>query len=251
MKYLFESEGMAVLERLKVSRTLYAFDFDGTLCPIVPSPDLAIMPDFVLESLREFSQIAPVAIISGRSLTDLRTRINCEGIRLFGNHGAEGLLSEEAVANAFRICSSWVRHLQECDDACQVGDDFFLEDKGISISLHYRHSTNRKRTVTLLDEKIAALQPKPRVVSGNLVLNLVPEGSPHKGSALRALLIREQCDRALFVGDDVTDEDVFSMNDPRVIGVRVSPLKESKARFFINSQDEVGRILDLLLKERH
>ncbi|MBY0471540.1 trehalose-phosphatase [bacterium] len=247
MKYLFDSEGVAVLKQLRSARTLYAFDFDGTLCPIVPSHEQACLSDTVLNQLRELSLISSVAVISGRSLSDLRARINCNAIRLFGNHGAEGLLSSDAVEVATQICTNWIRSLRKCDVSCQLGEDFILEDKGISVSLHYRHSANRKQTHMLLEEKIAKLQPPPRLVPGKLVLNLVPEESPNKATALQSLLFQGELDNALFVGDDVTDEDIFSMNDERVIGVRVSRLRKSKARFFIRSQDEVRRILDTVL----
>jgi len=247
MKYLFDDEGVAVLEQLSTARTLYAFDFDGTLCPIVPSPDQAVLPETISVCLQALSKLAPVTIISGRSLSDLRSRISIGGIQLLGNHGAEGLLSEEAVGIATRICAEWIRALRVSDVACQIGEDFILEDKGISISLHYRHAANRKQTLALLEEKITMLQPKPRVVPGKLVLNLVPDGSPHKGAALLTLLTKGRYDRALFVGDDITDEDIFRLRDERVTGVRITPLDESNATYFLKDQLEIERLLSWLI----
>jgi len=48
------------------------------------------------------------------------------------------------------------------------------------------------------------------------VENLIPRGAPHKGDALLHLLDFSGCGRALFAGDDETDEDVFRLDDPRI-----------------------------------
>jgi trehalose 6-phosphate phosphatase len=56
------------------------------------------------------------------------------------------------------------------------------------------------------------------------------------------------CTTALYVGDDVTDEDVFALRDPRVLTVRIGKKKASSARFFLNRQPEIVQALRLIVE---
>ena len=58
---------------------------------------------------------------------------------------------------------------------------------------------------------IGKLSPAPRVIEGKRVLNLVPREARHKGEALRALIAHAAVDRALYIGDDITDENAFGV----------------------------------------
>jgi trehalose 6-phosphate phosphatase len=88
-------------------------------------------------------------------------------------------------------------------------------------------------------------------VPGKLVVNLVPAGAPNKGTALVELRKAEQADTALYVGDDVTDEDVFELEQPgRLVGVRVGASRSSAAAYFLRHQREVDRLLGRLVTLR-
>ena len=95
-----------------------------------------------------------------------------------------------------------------------------------------------------MEERAAQLVPWPRLIHGNCVLNLVPREAPHKGDALRALLAHSGCERSLYVGDDVTDEDVFRLKLPAVLSVGVDPGPGSAADLFLPDQSEMIRLLD-------
>jgi len=87
-------------------------------------------------------------------------------------------------------------------------------------------------------------------VPGKCVLNLVPAQAPHKGEALIDACRRLRCASAIFVGDDVTDEDVFQMKVPRglrVLGVRVGKSASSRAKFYVRGQAEMDELLKVLL----
>jgi trehalose 6-phosphate phosphatase len=90
-----------------------------------------------------------------------------------------------------------------------------------------------------------------RLIGGHQVVNLVPEGAPHKGIALTALRQRAGCDTAIFVGDDETDEDVFALDQPgRLLTLRVGRKRSSRAAFFVDSQRDVDAVLEALLEVR-
>jgi len=81
------------------------------------------------------------------------------------------------------------------------------------------------------------------------VLNLVPALAPHKGEALVDACRRLRCTAAIFVGDDVTDEDVFRIGPPEVVGIRVGPGR-TDARFRLAGQGDVDRLLARLVQLR-
>jgi trehalose 6-phosphate phosphatase len=81
------------------------------------------------------------------------------------------------------------------------------------------------------------------------VLNVLPHEFPNKGDAIRALVVRECCTGALYVGDDVTDEDVFEVGAPLVFGVHVGR-GPSLAPWRLAGQEDVDDLLEVLLAAR-
>jgi trehalose 6-phosphate phosphatase len=82
-------------------------------------------------------------------------------------------------------------------------------------------------------------------------VNVLPELAPNKGDALLALRAIEQADIAFYVGDDVTDEDVFKLNQPgRLLSARVGESLSSWASYFLRHQTEIDRLLAKLVAYR-
>ena len=65
MRYIFSPQGERALMNFINSRTLLAFDFDGTLAPIVPRPEEACSPNSVSRAMSRLAEVATVAIITG------------------------------------------------------------------------------------------------------------------------------------------------------------------------------------------
>lgn len=89
------------------------------------------------------------------------------------------------------------------------------------------------------------------MILGKSVINLVPPGAPHKGVALLEAMMTLNLKCALYIGDDDTDEDVFSLPDTNIISIRVGEKRASHAQFFIKRQTEVNNILKKLIKQVH
>jgi len=248
MKYLFSEQGRRLLESLTFTKTLYAFDFDGTLAPIVKSPEDAKLGTVLGSLLRELSEFAPVAIISGRSIKDLILRLGFEPPYSIGNHGLEGLsATKESADTARKLCEQWRLQLLQHWGKLSEDSGVFIEDKIYSLALHYRKSRDKRTARLSLFEKIEALRPSPRIILGKSVMNLIPVGAPHKGVALLELMMKLELRAALYVGDDDTDEDVFSLPDEGIVTVRVGHKKTSHAKFFVKRQNEVQRLLREIL----
>ncbi len=249
MKYLFSDTGLKVVESLSFTKTLYAFDFDGTLAPIVSTPDLARASAETMRLLRELAKVATVVVISGRAVADLRTRIKLPGDHLIGNHGLEGFgAHKESISQAASMCSNWTKQLTCAWGPLRPDRGIFIEDKTYSLALHYRQSRNKRQARMKLFSLLEKLDPAPRVILGKCVMNLVPAGGPHKGVALLEAMIQLGVKCAFYVGDDDTDEDVFALPDSRIISVRVGQKKTSQALFYLKRQSEMNRLIRKLVR---
>ena len=247
MIYAFSPEGIACLDAALVTRSLLAFDIDGTLAPIVERPDDARVPDDVQHILADLASRFDVAIITGRAIDDARRMLSFEPRYLVGNHGAEGLPGGDARSQSFaRTVAHW-RDALVREDSLRVAG-VTLEDKTYSMSLHYRRAADESAARAAIDRCAAALRPSPRVITGKAVMNLLPPDAPDKGDALRALIAAAQRDAVLYVGDDDTDETVFGLHLPSVLSVRVEPANDSAAALFLHDQREVLTLVSYIAR---
>lgn len=241
--------GEALLDRLARPGLLCAFDFDGTLAPIVRDPGQVAVPAAVLWRLERLAARTTVAIITGRSVADLQHRLPLETHYVVGNHGLEGLPDTEAQASAWRAaCGAWEAALGAAlARERRAAAGIFIENKGCSLSLHYRTAPDRAAAAQWLAMLCRELAPAAHVIGGKCVFNLLPEAGINKGYALERLIESCGAHAALYVGDDVTDEDVFRLQRPDLIGVRIERDPASSAQFFLPHRLDLVRLLDGLL----
>lgn len=244
--YLFTAAGRDKLRTLVDNKTLFAFDMDGTLAPIVSDPTAVVVPDLVKSGLEQLGKLAPTAVITGRSCNDARARLGVDVRWLVGNHGAEGLPGHEETGEELKqLVADWQQQLAVLMPK-ELRSSTLLEIKEYSISLHYRHAPDRSAAHAALLNIINLLQPVPRRVGGKFVENLIPDNAFHKGDALIRLMEHAGCTKAFFLGDDETDEDVFKLNDPRIFSVCVGTDRATAAIYFLNNQEETSLLLSEL-----
>ncbi len=123
-----------------------------------------------------------------------------------------------------------------------------VEHKRSTLSIHYGMGREWSRVERKVWAAGRALRGA-RLLPGKKVLNVTPVSFPTKGDAVRRLLARRRLDVALFLGDDRTDEDVFRIGEPSVVGVRVGPGR-SEARWRLRSQEDVDEVLERLRELR-
>jgi trehalose 6-phosphate phosphatase len=88
-------------------------------------------------------------------------------------------------------------------------------------------------------------------VGGKQVVNIVPARAPHKGAALERERARRRCTTAIYVGDDETDEDVFTLGRPEaLLTIRVGRRRSSAAAYYLRSQREIDALLRALARLR-
>ncbi len=246
---LSSPQGRQQLDAFAVQGLLCAFDFDGTLAPIVERPDEARLPESTRDQLLALRAHAPVAIITGRALADIRARLGFAPDLLVGNHGLEGLPGQRALAaEAYhrRVCRQWREQLAQLLAEKYPDPGVQIEDKAHSLSVHYRHVRDPDRAPAVLAPLLAGLEPPPRLVGGKSVFNLMPAGAGNKGTALEQLIDETDARGALFVGDDVTDEDAFRVTQRPVLTVRIEASEGSAARYFLNDIGEMAQLLQVL-----
>jgi trehalose 6-phosphate phosphatase len=234
----------AVLEQFSRSNVLLAFDYDGTLAPIVADPARAEMRVGTRDLLRTLTRLYPVSVISGRARADAQKRLGGGDVEVVGNHGLEPWQASPRLSEEVR---RWIPLLRERFAALPGVE---IEDKTFSLAVHYRRSREKKKARAVIAKAVAALGDV-RVIGGKLVVNLIPPGAPNKGNALERERARLGCDTAIFVGDDKTDEDVLSLDQPgRLLGIRVGRSRKSAAAYYIPNQRAIDDLLEALIDFR-
>ncbi len=239
--YLFSSKGLAAFAAYLSPDTLFAFDLDGTLAPIVEDYSAAQLDEQVRAALQRLIRLAKVAVITGRSRQDALAILGVEPHLLIGNHGAEW--SSVPNSSFIQDCNSWQEQLQrELRDV--QGIEF--EPKGESLSLHYRKADDRESALERIDAAVTKLEPGPRSIGGKFVVNLLPMTAPTKGEALLAAMNKLGVRRSVFFGDDVTDEEVFLLKNADIFGIHIGGESRTAASYYINNQSEMPAILNLI-----
>lgn len=239
MKSILASQSYPVLEQFVWSNVLLAFDFDGTLAPIVSEPARAEMRPRTRELLAKVAALYRVVVISGRPRSDVRRRLRGSGVlEVVGNHGIEPL---HTTSRYLAEVQRWRRRFER---SLAPLKGVWIEDKAFSLAVHYRKSREKKKARAAILRTVAELRDA-RVIGGKQVVNVLPRDAPHKGVALERERDRWGCDTAVYVGDDDTDEDVFALDQPgRLLAIRVGPKRASAAHYYIANQ----RAIDALLR---
>ncbi len=242
MQDLLSRAHREALEQFAASRVMVGLDFDGTLAPIVADRDRAAMRATTRRLLAEVARRYPCVVLTGRSRADVLRRLAGAPVaRVIGNHGAE---RGRPAAAAMRRVRAWARRI-----GARLGDEpgVAVEDKGLSLAVHYRASRRKKRARERILAAVEGLRDV-RLVGGKHVLNVLPADAPHKGLALERERARLGCDTSIYVGDDTTDEDVFALRQPgRLLAIRVGRAAGSAAGYYVRTQRDVDRLLRVLL----
>jgi len=239
-------------------------DIDGTLAPIVPTPDMSEVPKELKELLRRLSEkYLLVAGISGRKTEDALELVGLADVVYFGNHGFEILRDGEVEVVPEAL--PYLEKVQELEKRAHEELDplgAFVEDKGITASVHYRNVPQEvgERCVEFVRREGERLGL--RITVGRGVVEARPPIRADKGTAVRTLVEEYGPEKAMFVGDDTTDLDAFreleklreegALREILRVGVASDegpPEIETEADIVVDGVDGVGEVLRALLRE--
>lgn len=218
----------AALDRLAERRPLLlATDYDGVLARLRDDPAAAVPEPGVAEVLGRLAAAdgVTVALVSGRGVDDLRTTSGFAGnYRWIGSHGAEydgpltGELAERRDALARRL-----------EPVVAGTPGARLEVKPASVAVHVRQVADPATARAVLERARGLADASLTLKPGKDVLELAVTDAD-KGSALRRLRADVAASGALYMGDDVTDEDGFRALEPDDVTIKVGP-GETSARY--------------------
>jgi trehalose 6-phosphate phosphatase len=248
--------GPAPLEsvRTRIERAEYVWlflDFDGTLASIVDRPALASLTDpmrSVIDRLARSDDVM-IAVLSGRSLQDLRRLVNIDGIVYGGNHGLEiegRSLSFQHPA-ALRLRELLARIAAQAARRSSILQGVETESKGFTVAVHYRRAAagTEGALFRLLRELVPADDPRFDLKPGKKVWEICPRVDWNKGRAVGYIRDRlaHRPGLSIAIGDDVTDEDMFEACHDGIT-IRVGPATTATAaRYQLASPDHVGELL--------
>ena len=242
-------------------RSLYLFlDYDGTLSPIVRDPGRAILSPRMKRRLERLVRAGRcrIAVISGRALPDIRDRVGIAGIVYGGNHGLEvegaGVTYRCPVPFTARRALDDVRG--KLEKALSPVPGVFLEDKGLSLTVHFRKA---KRVELPVVERAVEEAAGPYRIPGGIdvrpgkeVFELRPFIAWNKGKTVLWLLEEGVAGGEALVpvcvGDDRTDEDAFRAVRDRGVAVFVGEPRATEARYYLRNIGEVAAFLGRLAR---
>lgn len=185
-------------------------DFDGTLVPIQDDPDTVVLASDMRPVLLSISKrlCGALAIISGRGLFDLTTRVPIDLWR-FGNHGLFN--AKPGVTPPTASPSTPADLLQKINAVCAKIEGVWVELKGPVIAIHYRAAQAYSDTLGKALNEIVAPIDGYKLQQGKCVYEAKPIGA-NKGKSLSNTMSRAPFSgrRPVMFGDDTTDEDAFT-----------------------------------------
>ena len=259
MEYLF-SHLEKLKNRLGDKFVILFLDYDGTLTPITETPEKAVISREAKDLLNKLSKKShcSVAIISGRSLSDIKTIVGIKDIIYAGNHGLEiegpKIKFESQVSPRLK---SIIRHIYE--DAVSKFPKIkgvLIEDKGLTISVHYRLVDEKdiQEFLSIFNEITDSyiVRGKIKINAGKKVYEIRPPVMWNKGKVALWLLARQQFllekNKILpvYIGDDVTDEDAFKALKKKGLTIFVGEQGNSEAQYYLKTTEEVTEFLRLI-----
>lgn len=243
-----ESYGQ-IIGVLGIREPVLFFDYDGTLSPIVADPGAAALVDGAAEALESLASQCPVAILSGRDLADIRSRVSIPGIWYAGSHGFE-LTGPDGTYHRNEAAAVAVGILERA--AAELGTSLAeipgvrVEHKRFAVAVHYREVAPEHIAEIVSATHKLGQRDGLRVTNGRMLVELRPDIDWDKGTTLA--WIRDRIDATgsllpIYIGDDLTDEDAFDAVQFDGIGIVVGHDEDgdrkTAARFALQSPDEV------------
>ncbi len=251
MTYLFDQ--LVSLKLQLKNRVMLFLDYDGTLTPIVETPDKARLSKGAKNLLIALSKTPKfqLTIISGRGLADVEQLVGVKNITYVGNHGFEikgpGMDYQGTVNPAYKVLVDFLK--KEIALRFSALPAVFIEDKGMSICVHYRRVNSDQAAIVeyILYQmtQVYMMRKELALIWGKRVCEIKPPHDWNKGKAVQWVLERQHS-FPVYIGDDTTDEDAFIALKDHGITVYVGNEDYSHAKYYVKDPDDVIRFLRFL-----
>ncbi len=251
-----------LVRRVAAADRVFCFlDYDGTLSPLAPTPDEAVALPGTSSIVRQLAATTgvQVALISGRTIADLRRFLDIPGIYYVGIHGLEIRLpnAETQVADGIesvRAAVPEIKGLLQRELGTRSG--ILIEDKGVALACHYRLAAPADAAAACKLLAAVAREQQGRdvpiaLIYGQQVAELRPTQCDKGKATLRLLGAYGGTALPVYIGDDQTDEDAFAVLPPESVTIHVAPSDTpTRARFRVAEPRDVHRFLRAVLELR-
>lgn len=227
---------------------LVGLDVDGVLAPLVAHASEARLLPGTLDLLSDLGRRTPVGVVSGRAVDDLARFGFPDVLMVAGSHGAERrgrALTQLSPEERVRL--DRLRTLVE-RAAADAGPGAWVEPKPTGVVLHV-HEADPARSVDVMHDlaetagRIRGTDVKP----GRSVVELAARRAS-KATAIAAMADEVEAAAVMFVGDDRTDEEVFTSLGSGDLGIHVG-LSDTAATRRLRNPAAVHQLLESLLYE--
>jgi len=192
------------------------FDVDGTLVGIEREPEAVIVSERLRVLLERLSAATDgaFALVSGRSIAQLDRLFQPFAFSASGLHGLERRLLPGSITQAVQTSGGLDTARVELERFAKDHPGTFVEDKGLTLALHYRMAEHRETAAALVRNLVNSEPENLVLLEGKMVFELKPPGFD-KGRAIVDFMKEPpfQGRRPIFAGDDVTDEAGFAVID--------------------------------------
>lgn len=251
MKHFFE-ETRSLKSLLEKEKVLLMMDYDGTVVPIAKTPAQAVLSG-TSRKLFEKAARSPslrFAFISGRSLSEIKKMAAIKGIFYAGNHGLEiegpgiGFVHKKAKALSGELRTLFEKLSKSLCDHKGV----LVEDKSLSISVHFRLADPSCEKILISKIRDAVNKKTFRLSSGKKVIEIRPKQNWNKGNAVKVLMRRFKGYYPVYLGDDRTDEDAFSVLKKKGLSIFVGQPKKTLATYYLKDHREVRSLVKMIVQ---
>lgn len=214
------------IDSIDMDKVAILLDVDGTLLDIALTPHDVRVPTTLRKTLTKLRDRTggALALVSGRSVSDIDLIFSPLQLSAVGGHGAEIRLFSNSGSAPRRTPPLEKKLRQRLAEIAKKGDGIIIEDKGYSVALHYRLAPDKQRAIEDAVNAISASLPPGtlEVLAGKSVIEVKKVGF-NKGTAIRDLMAHPPFAgrRPIFIGDDKTDDTAFAVV-PEFDGVAIS-----------------------------
>ncbi len=246
-----ENKAEIIKDFCKSTNRILFLDYDGTLTGFEDHPQHANPDDDLYELLDKLAEnpYNRVVLISGRNKNTFEEWFGQKPYSLVVEHGVWTRSAGSDWEMIEMLDASWKDNIRPAlESYVDRTPGSFIEEKNYSLVWHYRKTDpelGMNRAIELKDELTSLVTNlNLEILEGNKVIEIKNRGI-NKGRSAQKLLQLNPAEKIIAIGDDWTDEYLFSVLPPEAVTIKVG-LANTQAGYKVENHEEVRAFLKQL-----